>query len=79
MKQVETPGIPYTNLQGHTLELTFFSPETAYNGQYKLNGNPVKLNTEYISLKASIWSEKANSNVLLFHTPEGTRKSWELE
>ena len=41
----ETPGISYTNLQGNTLELTFFSPETAYSGQYKLNGNPVKLNT----------------------------------
>lgn len=73
----ETPGISYTNLQGNTLELTFFSPETAYSGQYKLNGNPVKLNTEYIS-QSKYMEQKANSNVLLFHTPEGT-KTWKLE
>ena len=73
----ETPGISYTNLQGHTLELTFFSPETAYSGQYKLNGNSVQLNTEYIS-QSKYMEQKANSNVLLFHTPEGT-KTWKLE
>ena len=51
--------------------------ETAYSGQYKLNGNPVKLNTEYIS-QSKYMKQKANSNVLLFHTPEGT-KTWKLE
>ena len=66
-----TPGISYTNLQGDTLELTFFSPETAYDGQYKLNGTPVKLNTDYIS-KSKYMEQKAGSHTLLFHTPEGT-------
>lgn len=73
----DTPGISYTNLQGNTLELTFFSPETAYNGQYKLNGIPRKLNTEYIS-KSKYMEQKAGSNILLFHTPEGT-KSLKME
>lgn len=45
----DTPSISYTNIQGDVLELTFFSPEMSYNGQYKVNGKAVDLNTEYIS------------------------------
>ncbi|MEL5894742.1 hypothetical protein AAE250_14760 [Bacteroides sp. GD17] len=73
----DTPAISYTNLQGDTLELTFFSPETAYNGQYKLNGTPVQLNTTYIS-RSKYMEQKAGSNLLLFHTLEGP-KSIRLE
>lgn len=65
-----TPNISYTNLDGNTLELTFFSPEAAYNGNYKLNGIPVQLNTEYIS-KSSYMEQKANSGIVLFHTLRG--------
>ena len=69
----ETPGISYTNLQGNTLELTFFSPETAYSGQYKLNGNPVKLNTiftgatEKITAGASSCNKDIHCSSVSFH------------
>lgn len=68
----DTLGISYTNMQGNVLELTFFSPETAYNGQYKLNGKAVELNTEYIS-KSDYMQQKAGSNVVQFYTKEGTK------
>ena len=67
----DTPSISYTNFQGDVLELTFFSPEMSYNGQYKVNGNAVDLNTEYIS-KSDYMQQKAGSNSVQFHTATGT-------
>ena len=67
----DTPAISYTNIQGDVLELTFFSPETAYSGQYKVNGKTMKLNTGYIS-KSDYMQQKAGSNSVLFHTATGT-------
>lgn len=68
----DTPAISYTNIQGDVLELTFFSPETAYAGQYKVNGKTVKLNTEYIS-RSDYMQQKAGSNMVQFYTKEGTK------
>lgn len=65
----DTPGISYISLQGDTLQLTFFSPEASYNGQYQLNGQPMKLNTEYIS-KSKYMEQKAYSNVIRFYMPD---------
>ena len=67
----DTPSISYTNIQGDVLELTFFSPEMSYNGQYKVNGKAVDLNTEYIS-KSDYMQQKAGSNSVQFHTATGT-------
>ena len=67
----DTPAISYTNIQGDVLELTFFSPETAYSGQYKVNGKTMELNTGYIS-KSDYMQQKAGSNSVLFHTATGT-------
>ena len=64
-------AISYTNIQGDVLELTFFSPEMSYNGQYKVNGKAVDLNTEYIS-KSDYMQQKAGSNSVQFHTATGT-------
>lgn len=71
MKRVKPGNFIYQPTGKHTGTDILF-PETAYSGQYKLNGNPVKLNTEYIS-QSKYMEQKANSNVLLFHTPEGTK------
>ena len=67
----DTPSISYTNIQGDVLELTFFSPEMSYNGQYKVNGKAVDLNTEYIS-KSDYMQQKAGRNSVQFHTATGT-------
>lgn len=60
-------------MDGDVLELTFFSPEMSYNGQYKVNGKAVDLNTEYIS-KSDYMQQKAGSNSVQFHTGNRNRK-----
>lgn len=68
----DTPAITYTNIKGDTLGLTYFSPETPYDGQYKVNGQPRKINTEYLS-KSRYMKQKAGSDVMTFYTPAGVR------
>lgn len=63
--RVTSPAVSYTNLQGNTLELVYFSPETAYTGNYRLNGVKLSLNKEYLSRSEFMW-QKVDTHIIVF-------------
>lgn len=65
-----TPTLTYTNIDGDRLEMQYFSPETAYSGQYRINGKAVMPNLDYISLSPYL-EQKKGSNVMTLHMPDG--------
>lgn len=44
----ETPGLSYIGLNGNRLEIEFFPPTEAYNGQYRINDQSVPLEEHYL-------------------------------
>lgn len=66
------PAISYMNIKGDVLELTFFSPEAPYDGQYKINGKVVDLNTECIS-RSDYMQQKAGDGSVRFNTKTGIK------
>ena len=66
------PGIAYKALDGSTLELNFFPPTEPYDGQYRLNGEPISLENWPMLDSPSVQQADGDSVLYLSHEDEKT-------
>lgn len=64
------PVVKYKGIDGVELEMEYFTPETPYAGQYRIDGNEVAINSDYIS-RSPYMEQKAGETRVLFHFSKG--------
>lgn len=67
-----TPTLTYTNPAGERLQLTYYSPDTPYNGQYLYNGKAVDLDLGHLS-RSQYLNQKVNCREIIIHGNSGDK------
>lgn len=76
-----TPRVIYTSMDGNILDLTFFPPNVAYNGQYKINNYTIdKLDDRYLFNSQYTRQAHGSDDVYIYNKSENpTILNWKDE
>jgi hypothetical protein len=68
----DSPRVKYTSADGDLLDITYFSPSTALNGQYQVNAKLLPINLNSLAYGSTV-SQQLNSDYLYIICNAGTK------